>query len=121
MDKIFLHGLTAEAIIGVWDWERKVKQKVIIDLEMAATVKKAAASDSIEDTLNYKNIAKRLLEFVEQSEFQLVESLAEAVAGVVTGELNVPWVKVTLHKPGAIRGSQDVGVIIERGVIPEND
>lgn len=114
MDKIFLKELKSEAIIGIFDWERQVKQTVLIDLEMSADVRKAAASDSIEDTLNYKRVAKRLLEFIEQSSFHLVETLAEHIARVVIEEFHVQWVKVTLNKLGAIRSSKSVGIIIER-------
>jgi dihydroneopterin aldolase len=114
MDTIFLRGLQIEAVIGIWDWERKIKQTVSIDLEMAADIARAAKSDSIDDTLNYKAVAKRLIGFVEASEFQLVETLAEEIARIVVVEFGVPWVKVTLNKPGAIRGSRDVGVLIER-------
>ena len=114
MDKIFLRQLEVEAIIGIWDWEREVKQKVAIDLEMATDIKKAAASDSIADTLDYKNVAKRLIAFVGDSQFQLVETLSERIAEIVVMEFDVPWVKVTVNKPGAIRGSKDVGIIIER-------
>jgi dihydroneopterin aldolase len=114
MDKIFLSQLEVEAIIGIWDWEREVKQKVVIDLEMATDIRKAAASDSIDDTLNYKNVAKRLIAFISESKFQLVETLSERIAEIVVTEFEVPWVKVTLNKRGAIRGSRDVGIIIER-------
>lgn len=114
MDIIFLNGLTTECIIGIWDWERKVRQKVVIDLEMGADIRKAAASDSIDDTLDYKRVAKRLLQFVGESEFQLVETLAERIAEVVVTEFDVPWVRVRLNKQGAIRGSRDVGIHIER-------
>ena len=114
MDKIFLRQLEVEAIIGIWDWEREVKQKVAIDLEMATDIKKAASSDSIDDTLNYKNVAKRLIAFVGDSEFQLVETLSERIAEIVVTEFGVPWVKVSVNKPGAIRGSKDVGIVIER-------
>jgi dihydroneopterin aldolase len=115
MDKIFLHELKIETIIGIWEWERKIRQTVIIDLEMAADIAKAAATDDVADTLNYKLVAKRLQAFVGESSFQLVETLAEHIAGIVREEFGVSWVKVTVHKPGAIRGSRDVGVIIERG------
>ena len=114
MDKIFLRQLEVQAIIGIWDWEREIRQKVSIDLEMATDIRKAAASDSIDDTLNYKNVAKRLIAFVSDSRFQLVETLAERIAEIVVTEFAVPWVKVTVNKPGAIRGSKDVGIIIER-------
>jgi dihydroneopterin aldolase len=113
-DTIFLSGLTAECIIGIWDWERKVKQKVVIDLEMAADIRKAAASDRIEDTLDYKKVSKRLLQFVAESQFQLVETLTERIAQIVVTEFHVPWVRVKLNKQGAIRGSRDVGILIER-------
>ena len=115
MDKIFLHELKIETVIGIWEWERKIRQTVIIDLEMAADVAKAAATDDVADTLNYKLVAKRLQAFVGESSFQLVETLAERVAAIVREEFGVSWVKVTVHKPGAIRGSRDVGIIIERG------
>ena len=114
MDIIFLTGLTTECIIGIWDWERKVRQKVVIDLEMAADIRKAAASDCIDDTLDYKRVAKRVLQFVADSEFQLVETLTERIAALVVTEFGVPWVRVRLNKQGAIRGSRDVGILIER-------
>jgi dihydroneopterin aldolase len=114
MDKIYLKELKTEAIIGIFDWERQVKQTVLIDLEMSADVRKAALSDSIEDTLNYKRVAKRLLEFIEGSSFHLVETLAEHIAMLVIEEFGVQWIKVTLNKPGAVRSSRSVGIIIER-------
>jgi dihydroneopterin aldolase len=115
MDKIFIRTLKTEAIIGIFDWERQVKQTVIIDIEISADVRKAALSDSIEDTLNYKRIAKRVLSFVENSQFHLVETLAEQIAMLILDEFGVATVSITLSKPGAIRSSRDVGVMIERG------
>mgnify|MGYP001550010258 FL=1 len=114
-DIIFISDLQIETIIGIYDWERKVRQTVSLDLEMATDIRRAAASDRIEDTLNYKAVAKRLIAFVEESEFQLVETLAERIAEIVTGEFGVTWLRLKLHKPGALRGSRDVGVLIERG------
>ena len=114
MDIIFLTGLTTDCIIGIWDWERKIKQKVVIDLEMSTDIRKAAASDHIDDTLDYKKVSKRLLQFIGDSEFQLVETLAERIAELVITEFSVPWVRVRLNKQGAIRGSRDVGILIER-------
>jgi len=121
MDTIYLHDLRVDAVIGIWDWERKIRQSVVIDLDMAADIRKAAATDSVEDTLNYKLVAKRVQQFVSDSDFQLVETLAERIAAIVTGEFCVPWVRVRVNKPGAIRGAQDVGVIIERGERPAAD
>ncbi len=118
MDKIFLNELKVETVIGIWEWERKIRQTVVIDLEMSADIAKAAATDSVEDTLNYKLVAKRIQEFVGDSSFQLVETLAEKIAGIVRDEFDVRWVKVRVNKPGAIRGSRDVGVLIERGDKP---
>jgi len=118
MDKIFLTDLRIDTIIGIWDWERKIRQTVVIDLEMSADIARAAATDSVEDTLNYKQVAKRLQEFVGESRFQLVETLAERVAAIVRDEFDVAWVRVRVNKPGAIRGSRDVGVVIERGERP---
>ena len=114
MDIIFLNDLRVETVIGIFDWERKIRQTISIDLEMAADIRRAASTDAIENTLDYKAVAKRLIGFVEESEFGLVETLAEEVARIVVTEFGVPRVKVTLHKPGAIRGAKDVGVIIER-------
>ncbi len=114
MDKIFIHALKSEAIIGIFDWERQVKQAVYVDLEMAMDVRKAAASDAIEDTLNYKRVAKRLVSFIEGSSFHLVETLADRIAMLVLEEFGVESVRVVLSKPGALRSSRDVGVAIER-------
>lgn len=114
MDKIFLKELTTETVIGIFDWERQIKQTIAIDLEMSADIRRAAATDSIEDTLNYKAVAKRVLGFIEESRFELVETLAEQIARLILTEFNVEWVRLTLHKPGAIRHSKDVGVMIER-------
>lgn len=114
MDKIFLSQLSVECIVGIWDWERRVKQTVIIDVELAADIRKAAATDHIDDTIDYKRVAKRLLSFVGESQYQLVETLTEAIAKVIVTEFGVSWVKVRLNKRGAIRGARDVGIEIER-------
>jgi len=114
MDKIFIHALKTEAIIGIFDWERQVKQTVIIDVEISADITKAALSDSIHDTINYKRIAKRVLAYVEESSFHLVETLAEHVAMLLLEDFGVAWVRISLSKPGAIRSSRDVGVVVER-------
>jgi dihydroneopterin aldolase len=114
MDKIFIHALKTEAIVGIFDWERQVKQTVVMDIAFSADIRKAALSDSIDDTLNYKRVAKRVLAFVEQSSFHLVETLAESVAMLVLEEFGLSWVSIALSKPGAIRSSRDVGVMLER-------
>lgn len=114
MDIVYIRDLRIETVIGIYDWERKIRQTVSLDLEMGTDIRKAAESDSIEDTLDYKSVAKRLIQFVEDSEFQLVETMAERIADIVLNEYDVPWMKLRLSKPGAVTGSQDVGVIIER-------
>jgi dihydroneopterin aldolase len=113
-DRIFLRGLAVDCTIGFIDWERRVKQTVVIDLEMAIDCRRAAIRDDVADTLNYKTVAKRLIAFVEGSSFNLVETLVERIAALILEEFGVAWVRVTLSKPGAIRGSRDVGVAIER-------
>jgi 7,8-dihydroneopterin aldolase/epimerase/oxygenase len=119
MDTIFLNELKVETVIGIWEWERKIRQTVSIDLEMAADIKTAAAGDKVDDTLNYKLVAKRVQQFVAEAEFQLVETLAENIASIIRDEFTVPWVRVRVSKPGAIRGARDVGVFIERGTRPD--
>jgi len=118
MDIIYLRELRVETVIGIYEWERRIRQPVIIDLEMAADVRRAASTDNIDDTLNYKAVAKRVIAFVEGSQFQLVETLAERVAEIVMNEFHVPWLRLEVNKKGAVRGARDVGVIIERGHRP---
>jgi len=115
MDLIYLHDLKVDCIIGIWDWERRTTQTMTIDIDIAVDVQKAAATDRIEDTLNYKAVAKCVIAFVGSSQFQLVETLTEKIAELVRVEFQVPWVRVAVNKRGAIRGATDVGVIVERG------
>jgi dihydroneopterin aldolase len=113
-DTIFLRDLRVETVIGIWDWERSIRQIVSIDLELAADIRQAAATDNIDDALNYKAVAKRVQQFVGESSFQLVETLAEKIATLILDEFPVPSVQVRVNKPGAIRGARDVGVLIRR-------
>jgi dihydroneopterin aldolase len=113
-DRIFLHGLTVECIIGFIDWERRVKQNVVLDIELPVDCRRASLTDEVADTLDYKKVAKRVLAFVGASEFRLVETLAHRVALLILEEFAVEWVRVALNKPGAVRDSRDVGVVIER-------
>ena len=114
MDKIFLSALNVECIVGIWEWERRVKQNVVIDVELGADIRRAAATDHIDSTIDYKKLAKRLLTFVGESQFHLVETLTEKVAELILTEFQVPWVRVRVNKQGAIRGARDVGIEIER-------
>lgn len=119
MDIIYLHDLKVDTVIGIWDWERRTTQQIVIDLDMAVDVRQAARSDRIEDTINYKAVAKRLIAFIGDSRFALVETLTEKIAETVLNEFGVKWVRVRVNKRGAIRGAADVGVVIERGHKPE--
>jgi dihydroneopterin aldolase len=114
VDKIFLRELRIETIIGFWEWERRIKQVVSIDLEIGTDARVAAASDAIAGTLNYEQLATRLVEFVGASQFHMVEALATAIARIVVREFEAPWVKVSVAKPGAVPAARDVGIVIER-------
>jgi len=120
MDIIYLHDLEIDCVLGIWDWERRTTQTVTFDLDMAADVRKAAASDRIEDTIDYKAVAKRLATYVGASKFQLVETLAEKVAELILNEFPIRWIRLQVNKKGAVRGAAGVGVIIERGEKPKN-
>ncbi|MEP7246007.1 MAG: dihydroneopterin aldolase [Gammaproteobacteria bacterium] len=113
-DRVFLRGLAIECIIGFIEWERRIKQTVVIDIEVPVDCRRAALSDEVADTLDYKKVAKRIISFVEGSEFKLVETLAHRLCVVLLEEFGMEWVRLTVNKPGAIRGSRDVGVSIER-------
>ena len=115
MDIVFIESLRIETIIGIYDWERRVRQPVTLDIEMAFDNSRPAATERIEDALDYKRIAKRLIAFVEAAEFQLVETLAEQCARILREEMGVAWLRLKLSKPGALRGAKSVGVVIERG------
>ena len=118
MDIIYLSDLRIDTVIGVYEWERRTTQTIILDIEMGADIARAAAGDSIDDTLDYKAVSKRLTSFVRDSEFQLVETLAENIAAILLREFKTPWCRLKLNKRGAVRGVRDVGVVIERGRRP---
>ena len=113
-DRIFLRGLTAECVIGFIDWERRVKQTVVVDLELPVDCRLAAVTDDVNDTVDYKKVSKRVLAFIEASEFLLVETLAQRLAMLILEEFALEWIRLSINKPGAIRNSRDVGVAIER-------
>lgn len=116
MDIVYLRDLKIETVIGIFDWERQIKQTVVLDIDMATDVAAAAATDNIAQALDYKAVTKRVIQFVEASEFQLVETLAERIAELLRNEFEIPWLKLTVNKKGALRGARDVGVMIERSV-----
>jgi len=115
MDIVFIRALRIDTVIGIYDWERTTRQTIVFDVEMSTDIARAAATDTIADTLDYKAVSKRLIQFVGESRFQLVETLAERCAQIVREEFGVRWVRLTLNKAGAVRGADAVGVIIERG------
>jgi dihydroneopterin aldolase len=114
-DRILIEGLEIRTVIGIFDWEREIRQTVRLDLEIAWDISTAAQTDRVEDTLDYKAVSKRLIAFVEGSSFGLIEALAEQCAGIVLDEFKVGWLRLKLSKPGAVRGSENVAVVIERG------
>ncbi len=114
MDIVFIKGLRIDTVIGIYDWEKKIRQPIVLDVEMGADVRRGAATDKIEDALNYKAVSKRLKQFVGDSRFELVETLAERCAAIILDEFSVPWVRLSLNKIGAVTDAEGVGVIIER-------
>jgi dihydroneopterin aldolase len=115
MDTVFISGLRVDTIIGVYPWERRVRQTLVLDLELAGDNRRAAASDRIEDALDYAAIGNRVHAYIEESEFQLVETVAERVAELILAEFGVSWLRLRLAKPGALPAAREVGVVIERG------
>lgn len=115
MDTIFLHGLQANCVVGVWEWEKQITQKIIVDLDLGFDIKKAANTDQLEDTLNYKAVAERVIEMLEASRFDLIEKMAEEVAKLVMEEFSIVWVRVQINKGGAVKHVKNVGILIERG------
>jgi len=114
-DLVLIEGLEVRTVIGIYDWEREIRQVVRLDLEMAWDISRAGQSDDINDALDYKSVSKRLITFVEGSSFGLIEKLAEQCAVIILDEFSVPWVRLKMSKPGAVRGSENVAVLIERG------
>lgn len=119
MDIVFIRDLKIETVIGIYDWEKRIKQTISLNIDMATDISKAAKSDHIDDAVSYKSVAKRLIEFISESKHELVESLAENICQLILTEFPVPWVRLELHKPGAVSAAKSVGVIIERGEKPQ--
>ena len=115
MDLVYIKGLKTDAVIGVYEWEREIRQTLVLDLELASDNRAAAATDGIAQAVDYDAISKRILAYVQASEFELIETLAERVAEIVLAEFNIPWLCLKVGKPGAVAEADDVGVIIERG------
>ena len=116
MDTIFLHGLKVECVIGIWEWERRITQTLTFDVDIGFDTTVAARSGAIEDTLSYREIAKRITAYAQETRANLVETLAQGVADILLEEFGALWCKVRVNKRGAVTGSTDVGVVIERGI-----
>ncbi len=117
MDRVFIEGLKVDAVIGVYDWEREITQPLVFDIEMATDIKPAAASDDLSLTLDYFAISQKVTEFVQQSSYELIETLAEAIAQLIMQDFGVSWLKIKVSKPGAVPNAGNVAVQIERGIL----
>lgn len=115
MDITYIRALKIETVIGIYDWEREIKQTVSLDLDMGCDIKKASETEDLQYTLDYEAISNCLIEFVEGSAFQLIETMAEQGAALVMERFNIPWIRFKVSKPGAVKAAEDVGVVIERG------
>lgn len=118
MDKIFIQELKVKTHLGVPEWERKVAQTIILDIELAMPHSRSCQSDAIEDTLDYGQIVARIRETLTEKSFRLVEALAEHVCQIILTEFGSPWVKIKVAKPGILPGVKALGVILERETPP---
>jgi len=117
VDIIFLHGIEANCVVGVWEWEKQITQKIIVDIDVSADIAASAATDELEDTLNYKALAESVIDMLEKSRFQLIETMAEEVAKLVMKDFSVTWTKVRINKGGAVKNVRNVGVEVQRGSV----
>ena len=117
MDKVFIEQLTVITTIGVYEWEQQIKQKLVLDIEMAHDNRPAGKSDDVSDALDYSTVSQAVIEHIEQGRFLLVERVAEEVATLIMTQFSVPWIKIRLAKPGAVAQATSVGVEIERGTL----
>jgi len=117
-ERIFITELKVETVIGVFAWERRVRQTLLIDLEMATNISAAARHDDLDQALDYKQISKRLRQHIQASRCRLLETLAEQLVEILREEFGVTWLRLRLSKPGALRGARDVGLLLERGQSP---
>ncbi len=115
MDIIYIHGLQCRCRVGVWDWEKKVDQTLVLDIDLATDIKPAAESDKLQDTLDYKKISDRVIEYAQENTFDLIETLVERLADTILNEFDVPWVRIKLDKGGVVKNVNHVGILIERG------
>ena len=119
MDIVFIEGLKISATIGVWEWERRIKQNLIIDLELGTDIHKAADSDELDDAISYKDVSLRVIEYVSSSEHKLIETVAENISQIILSEFPIKWCRVKVSKPRAVEKGRNVGIVIERGEKPD--
>jgi dihydroneopterin aldolase len=115
MDKVFIEQLVVVTTIGVYDWEQQIKQKLVFDIEMAHDNRPAGQSDDVTDALDYAQVSQKIIQYVENGKFLLIERVAEEVANLIMTTFTVPWLRIRLTKPGAVPQAAGVGVVIERG------
>jgi dihydroneopterin aldolase len=115
MDIIYLNDLRIDTVIGVWDWERRIRQTLIMDIEIGTDISTAAASDDLADTVDYKAVSDRIMAFTSASEFKLIEALGEGITNVIMNEFKIPWMRLRINKQGVVRHVRDIGIVIERG------
>lgn len=115
LDTIYIHGLQCECVIGVWEWEKAITQTLVLDIDLATDIRPAASSDDLKDTLDYKKVSDRVIEYAQANQFDLIETLIERLSEVILSEFNVPWVRIKLDKGGAVKHVNHVGILIERG------
>lgn len=114
MDIIYLHNLRVDTVIGVWEWERRIRQTLILDIELATDFRRAGASDDIADTIDYKAVCDRVTTFTQTSAFKLIEALGDHLARIIFDEFGVQWLRLRITKQGVLRNVRDVGICIER-------
>lgn len=113
-DSVIIEGLVVETVIGVYDWERNITQRLELDLEMGWDNRRVAASDRVEGALDYARVSEAVSELLQRLQPQLLETAAEAVASLLQDQFRVPWVSLTLRKPGAVPSARSVGVRLNR-------
>ncbi len=115
MDILYIRNLKVDAIVGIFSWEKRIRQPLHLDLEIALDIRQAAATDNIAYALDYKTVSTRLTEYIRHSEWHLIETLAEKIATLLMEEFGVTWLRLCLSKPAALPAADSVGLMIERG------
>jgi len=115
MDKVFIKGLSIQTTIGFYPWEKEIKQTLVLDITMGWNTASAAENDELAKTLDYAEISVAVEKFANENPVDLIETLAERIAALLIKNYHIPWLKLSIGKPGAVHNTQTVGVEIERG------